>query len=64
MLFLKKISKLFFLFFLIWNPLNAFSDDTVNISKLRISSIQGDVRIIIDADKKPIYEVFSLKKSK
>ena len=61
MLFLKKISKLFFLFFLIWNPLNTFSDDTVNISKLRISSIQGDVRIIIDADKKPIYEVFSLK---
>ena len=61
MVFLKKILKFIFLFFLTWNPSGVHSNDTINISKLRISSIQGDVRIIIDADRKPNYEVFSLK---
>ena len=61
MVFLKKILKFIFLLFLTWNPSDVHSNDTINISKLRISSIQGDVRIIIDADRKPNYEVFSLK---
>ena len=61
MIFLKKISKIIFLFFVIWNPFLLYSEDEVTVSKLRISSIQGGLRVIIDADQSPAYEVFSLK---
>ena len=61
MIFLKKISKIIFLLFVIWNPFLLYSEDEVTVSKLRISSIQGGLRIIIDADQSPAYEVFSLK---
>jgi N-acetylmuramoyl-L-alanine amidase len=45
----------------IWNPFLLYSEDEVTVSKLRISSIQGGLRVIIDADQSPAYEVFSLK---
>ena len=61
MIFLKKISKIIFLLFVIWNPFLLYSEDEVTVSKLRISSIQGGLRVIIDADQSPAYEVFSLK---
>ena len=61
MIFLKKISKIIFLLFVIWNPFHLYSEDEVTVSKLRISSIQGGLRVIIDADQSPAYEVFSLK---
>ena len=61
MIFLKKISKIIFLFFVIWNPFILYSEDEVTVSKLRISLIQGGLRVIIDADQSPAYEVFSLK---
>mgnify|MGYP001429460267 CR=1 FL=1 len=61
MVFLKKISKIIFLFFVIWNPFILYSEDEVTVSKLRISLIQGGLRVIIDADQSPAYEVFSLK---
>ena len=61
MAFLKKISKIIFLFFAIFNHSILYSEDIVTVSKLRISSIKEGVRIIIDADKSPAYEVFSLK---
>ena len=61
MVFLKKISKFIFPLFLVWNPALLLSNDDVNVSKLRISSLKSGVRIIIDADKSPIYEVFSLQ---
>ena len=59
--FKKKISKIIFLLFVIWNPFLLYSEDEVTVSKLRISSIQGGLRVIIDADQSPAYEVFSLK---
>ena len=62
MVFLKKISKFILFFFLAWVPASLLSDDDINISKLRVSSLQSGVRIIIDADKSPVYEVFSLQK--
>ena len=61
MIFLKKISKIIFLLFVIWNPFLLYSEDEVTVSKLRISSIQGGLRVIIDADQSLAYEVFSLK---
>ena len=61
MVFLKKISKIIFLLFVIWNPFILYSEDEVTVSKLRISLIQGGLRVIIDADQSPAYEVFSLK---
>ena len=61
MIFLKKISKIIILIFLAWNPPFALSNDTVNVSKLRISLIQDGARISIDTDKNPTYEVFSLQ---
>ena len=61
MIFLKKISKIIFLLFVIWNPFLLYSEDEVTVSKLRISSIQGGLRVIMDADQSPAYEVFSLK---
>ena len=61
MIFLKKISKIIFLLFVIWNPFILYSEDEVTVSKLRISLIQGGLRVIIDADQSPAYEVFSLK---
>ena len=61
MIFLKKISKIIFLLFVIWNPFLLYSEDEVTVSKLRISSIQGGLKVIIDADQSPAYEVFSLK---
>ena len=61
MVFLKKISKFILPLFLAWNPALLLSNDDINVSKLRISSLKSGVRIIIDADKSPIYEVFSLQ---
>ena len=61
MIVLKKISKTIIMIFLAWSPLYSLSDDTVNVSKLRISSMQDGARISIDTDKNPTYEVFSLQ---